>query len=255
MIVYGSRASTMSQVIHENLPCNHCETRDQHRMTIFGKYAHIFWIPLFPIGRAAVDECGNCKRTIEKSEFNTAILEAHKQQLAETKRPIWHWIGLILVGGFFLLSTIIGGIAAATYEPEPREILLNEQIDLLTKTPDETDTLTTKLQSFLNIMVVEEMKPQNFKYRIALDDYKALILVKIPRLNMLDEAVYPELLETVETVLTSQKDLETKDLYIGIRGRSSMEMAKTPADTRYGNGCERLLYEFFGVEEQTVPVE
>jgi len=37
-------------------------------MSIFGRYAHIMWIPFFPVGKTQVAECTRCKRTYDKTD-------------------------------------------------------------------------------------------------------------------------------------------------------------------------------------------
>jgi hypothetical protein len=73
MIFYGTKASTIKNGQIINVDCPNCETNSSMIYSVFGKYAHIYWIPLFPIKKITITECNNCKKTFEYKELPQAI--------------------------------------------------------------------------------------------------------------------------------------------------------------------------------------
>lgn len=96
MIVYGSRST---QLAKENLtePCPHCNTANSTELYVFQKYAHVFWIPFFPIGKTAVSQCNHCKQILKKEEMPSSMLQAFDRIKTQTKAPIWTFAGLALI--------------------------------------------------------------------------------------------------------------------------------------------------------------
>ena len=96
MIIYGSKAT---QIATESIAekCPNCGTQNSIQMGVFQKYAHIFWIPLFPIGKTGVTQCSHCKQTLLKKEFNGALNESYENIKGQSKTPIWTFSGLALI--------------------------------------------------------------------------------------------------------------------------------------------------------------
>lgn len=97
MIIYGSKAT---EVLTENIKdtCSHCETQNSVEMTVFQKYAHVFWIPFFPFSKTAMTQCSHCKQVLEKNEFSDKLINRYKTLKSNTKAPIWTFSGLALLG-------------------------------------------------------------------------------------------------------------------------------------------------------------
>ena len=110
MIIFGSRATNIGS-FESNSTCDYCMNKGAQHFVVYGKYAHIFWIPFFPIGRKAFSECTHCKKTITKKNFPPEVLQQYNHKKGEVKRPIWHWSGLILIGSLVLLIALLGKAA------------------------------------------------------------------------------------------------------------------------------------------------
>ncbi|PID69053.1 MAG: hypothetical protein CR968_00110 [Flavobacteriia bacterium] len=72
----------------------------------FSKYAHIFWIPLFPLFKKGVCECTHCKSTNDKKHMNEELRFAYDNVKLNAKRPFWQWIGLIIIFVVFILPIL-----------------------------------------------------------------------------------------------------------------------------------------------------
>ena len=109
MIIYGHRATKTS---HQNLfgiKCPHCESRDTLEMYTFSRYAHIFWIPLFPYKKEAVTQCNHCKQVLTKKEFSSELLSKYDEVKANIKTPYWQFAGTALIA-LLIISGVYSGI-------------------------------------------------------------------------------------------------------------------------------------------------
>ena len=73
MIIFGTKASNIGSFDVPKSKCEYCELESTQRISVFGKYAHIFWIPIFPTSKKAIAECTHCKRTIEQKDFVLSV--------------------------------------------------------------------------------------------------------------------------------------------------------------------------------------
>lgn len=250
MIVFGSRASNIGQIDVPSSKCDYCQNESTQRISVFGKYAHVFWIPTFPIGKKAVAECTHCKRTIEQKEFSSKLSQRYEQNKSNIKTPLWHWSGSILVAGFIALIAII----VATNEEDPRSKLLQNDLNAMTTSPTmATDSISFKIKQLFDEVVTEEINPIDFEYLTKINGNKALVLVKMPKLKNVEKSGRSEVLEIIEMITNNQEDLKDKEKYIGVEGSISMMLIKTP--TYEANSKLALtdeLYDFYGTKEEFI---
>ncbi|WP_298121335.1 zinc-ribbon domain-containing protein [Flavobacterium sp.] len=99
MIFYGTKASNIKNGQIINVDCPHCQTNTSMIYSVFGRYAHVYWIPFFPIGRVTVTECNSCKKTFEFSELPQPIQEKllREKEKGGAKTPIWMFSGLGII--------------------------------------------------------------------------------------------------------------------------------------------------------------
>ncbi len=87
------------------IQCQHCHSGNM-LMSIVGRYAHFFWIPLFSIGKTGVSHCEHCKQVLRKREFTPQLNQEFIQLKQEVKAPFWFYIGLIAIGILFILPIL-----------------------------------------------------------------------------------------------------------------------------------------------------
>jgi len=56
MIIFGLRASNIGSIKIEKSHCEYCENDGTQNITDYGRYFHVFWIPIFPLGRKTFGE-------------------------------------------------------------------------------------------------------------------------------------------------------------------------------------------------------
>lgn len=108
MVFYGTNSSTISKGQVRNVKCPHCENEVTMSYTVFGKYAHIYWIPFFPVGKVKILECNSCKATYDLKDLDQKTKDKFKLELDRNpaKTPLRHFsaigiIALIVAGGLY----------------------------------------------------------------------------------------------------------------------------------------------------------
>lgn len=97
MIIYGSKAVHVKSTQPKTITCPSCGTKGSLVLSLYRKHAHIFWIPLFPIGKKGVSQCQHCKNVLEYKDMPAPIKEEFKILKSEAKGPIWQYAGLVLI--------------------------------------------------------------------------------------------------------------------------------------------------------------
>ncbi|SNZ01766.1 zinc-ribbon domain-containing protein [Flagellimonas pacifica] len=97
MKIVGLKLVYLGALKIENFKCSYCENNKAQNIVEFGNCFHIFWIPMFPLGRKTFMECDHCKRTIMKSEFDHELKKSYYENESKLRRPLWHWSGLVFV--------------------------------------------------------------------------------------------------------------------------------------------------------------
>jgi hypothetical protein len=247
-MIYGTRGKHLGSFQVKDIPCPYCEHVELQNMSIFGRYAHVMWIPLFPIGKTPVAECTRCKRTYDGADFSEKMHLIGGELGSRVKSPTWMWAGLMLIAGLVVLGAVFNGIANSLPK-DPRDEMLNQDIAAMMAEPmAEFDSTALALDNMLTIFIVEELQPETFTYLTKVREDKALILINIPDLERLDNSARPEMMQTVEMIIDAQDALSEKEKYYGIMGAGAQLMLiKTPVDSSYSTYADRdLLYGFYG---------
>ncbi len=96
---YGTRSAKIKKYDDAHVKCENCGEY-KSRFIVHQRYAHLFWIPLFPVSKKHIyGECTNCKQ-----EF---FDEKAVNYLAMTRTPWYLFIGLLLFA-MFVFSIIYG---------------------------------------------------------------------------------------------------------------------------------------------------
>ena len=108
MIVFGSNSSHLKFEHLNEAVCPHCQSQDVIDINVFGRYAHIFWIPVFPMGKTGTTSCQHCKQTLKEKEMPSEFKQAFKHFKGSLKTPVWHFSGLIIIALFVGWSIYAG---------------------------------------------------------------------------------------------------------------------------------------------------
>jgi hypothetical protein len=105
MIIYGSKGKELANDIVTD-KCENCGAQNQIHLHVFQKYAHVFWIPFFPIGKTGVSECNNCKQVLKLKQMPSALRMSYDNLKSQTKTPIWMFAGLALIAVLVISGVI-----------------------------------------------------------------------------------------------------------------------------------------------------
>ena len=103
MIIYGSKSTPLLSEQLFNVKCQSCG-KDSINMHVYGKYAHVYWIPFFPIGKTGISECQNCKQVTEEKAMPSNYKEGYTELKSKAKTPWWHFSGLAVIAAIVCIS-------------------------------------------------------------------------------------------------------------------------------------------------------
>ena len=107
MIIYGTRSKAVkTEYITE--PCPNCNTLNGMQMHVFQKWAHIFWIPVFPIGKTGVSQCTHCQQVLALKNMTPALKLSYENLRSDTKTPLWTFSGIAVIIAIFAFAAIHG---------------------------------------------------------------------------------------------------------------------------------------------------
>ncbi|UYZ59492.1 hypothetical protein [Hymenobacter latericus] len=89
--------------------CHSCGTPDALRLSVLGRYAHVYWVPLFPFGKTGGTQCVHCQQVLRANELPPQLRPQFEAAKERARVPKWHFAGLAL------LALIIVGSFASDY--------------------------------------------------------------------------------------------------------------------------------------------
>lgn len=122
MIIYGWSTKNIKQAPLADHECPQCHQK-QSVLVIVAKYAHIFWIPVFPFGKTATIVCSNCKHEIPEKAISLGPTVSIKQLKAAVPIPKYLFIGLALIVGaigYFIFDSAQEDQRKASYVETPQ---------------------------------------------------------------------------------------------------------------------------------------
>ena len=108
IIFYGSKSSHLKSAFLDDAVCPSCETAGQMVMSVFAFYAHVFWIPLFPLYKKVYANCNHCNAEYELKEMSPDLRTQCVKFRKAQKFPIWHFLGVAAVCLFIIFAVIEG---------------------------------------------------------------------------------------------------------------------------------------------------
>jgi len=174
MIVYGSRSKELAKDILTD-QCPGCGKQNCIDMHVFQKYAHVFWIPVFPMGKTGVCQCDHCKQVLTLKEMPASLAISYENLKAKAKTPIWMFSGLAVLA---ILITI-GFISGKQNDEENARLILM---------PQTGDVFEIKLGS-KQYTLYKVAQVEGDSVFVQLNDYETN---KVAGLNDLKEETYSE---------------------------------------------------------------
>ncbi|MBN9297285.1 MAG: hypothetical protein J0I41_09745 [Filimonas sp.] len=108
MIIYGRSAEKVRAQEHlVPSSCPVCNTQNSLIGVVLMCYAHVWYIPFFPLRKRVVAVCGHCKGNYDIGQLrgeNAQVCTILKQNV---KFPVWYWSLAIIIGVVIVVSMIV----------------------------------------------------------------------------------------------------------------------------------------------------
>jgi hypothetical protein len=119
MIFYGTTGTHLCTEVLPKLACPACGTGSALRASLFSRYAHLYWVPVFPYTKLAAVQCSSCQTVWENKALPADIAPAVHKLKQQTQQPYWTWAGLAL-----LLIVVTAGFLHSISDTQLDETLL-----------------------------------------------------------------------------------------------------------------------------------
>jgi hypothetical protein len=96
LFFFGTKGKGLDSFPVESI-CEICN-QSQHRVHVFQRYFHIFWIPTLPIGKQSVLECQHCRKCTLEKEMSPPQRHLSLPKRSAAKTPAYMFTGLVLIG-------------------------------------------------------------------------------------------------------------------------------------------------------------
>lgn len=109
MIIFGTskERTKYSEDLYPST-CPYCRQQNSMTANVYMRYAHVWYIPIFPVGKRLVATCSHCKAGYELKDLTGAEAEKSREVLAKAKYPLSYWSILLLIGLAIAFVIILG---------------------------------------------------------------------------------------------------------------------------------------------------
>lgn len=245
LLFYGTRSTKIKEgkLKSSNVTCPHCQNPNTFNYAIYSRYAHFFWIPLFPFSKSKIVECSHCKKTYSSNdELPNNVRQAleKEQELNPVKRPIWQGCGCIII--LFMFLPFLLGIPAYVIEKlssdsDDTEIKSEDErvdkfdldLEKMTNKLTPKDSIAYSLQNCINFSV-EGINTEQIKYYTKINKNKLLVLLNVRDMKSIKRSSRKQVVRAVESCLDDILQ-EEYHYYIAVDGKWNLLMVQTPTES------------------------
>ncbi len=240
---FGTRASKIKERQLRNISCPYCNTANSFTVSTYSRYFHFFWIPIVPLFKSSIAECGHCKKSYAVANFSPEMKRSFEQenQRDPAKRPLWQGLGCMALLALFavvfsisLYGTFFGPKDAnkSSKAQDPRRMALQEDIRNIGPVfSEEKAPLTYALKECINYELVSGIDPTKIEYFTQIKEDRFLILLKVRDMKKVEVSSRKILIDIIEDCLYAMEGLNgVNDFYIGIEGKWNTVLVKTPLE-------------------------
>ena len=112
MILYGTKGAHLRTAPLPDTSCPACTIPNQLKASVYSRYAHVYFIPSFPLSKTAVTQCDHCQQVWEEKTLPTELHPAVRELKKSTRFPLWTWAGVAV----FVLGLAGAAIAGRYHE-------------------------------------------------------------------------------------------------------------------------------------------
>ena len=172
MLIYGYKIKQTHTEPLKHVDCPYCGQKDFLSLVYFSKYAHIFWIPIFPFGKTGMLQCNACNRQVEKKNLTPEFKKLYTSYTDNAKHPKWMFSGTAI----FVVLVVLFSISVQASNKREKEYL---------QAPKAGDLYGVRIGSDYTLMKVVAVGKDSIK--IALN---TMATNKMTKINDLDQPMY-----------------------------------------------------------------
>ena len=116
MLIFGTRSAHIGLEKDAHATCAECGAEGTLQYSVFRRHAHLFWVPMFPIGKTGSSVCANCKNVLTEGEMQPDRLKSFRKVKKEAKGPVWQFVGIVL------LLTLIGWSQISSIQSRQKQV-------------------------------------------------------------------------------------------------------------------------------------
>lgn len=116
MIFYGTNGTHYATEPLPEAACPACHAPGALRLGLISRYAHVYFIPLFPYQKIALTQCARCQAGWTERQLPPELAAAVRQAKKRRPAPRWTWAGLALLAVLGLYGYLHGIRDARTDE-------------------------------------------------------------------------------------------------------------------------------------------
>jgi len=194
MIIYGTNGTHVRTQELPGVACPACKTSNSLRTSLYSRYAHVYWIPLFPFEKLAAVQCGACNEVWKHNAAPASIAPVVREVRQQISHPYWTWAGLAAV-----VAIAVFGYLASIRDRHTDEALLLE--------PRAGDIYTVRSDSagMYSLMKVQRVGGNNVE--LVANDYQIDNVSPINKLNSPEKySKEPFTLTRLELQIMRRKD-------------------------------------------------
>jgi len=137
MVFYGTNGTHLRTEPLPGAACPNCASPDTLKASVFSRYFHLYWVPVFPYSKPTVLHCAHCGADWEGKAITPELQPLVRSLKQETRAPWWHWVGLVLIG-----LGLAWGITSSARNSKEDEVFLKapQAGDIYTVRDDENAT-------------------------------------------------------------------------------------------------------------------
>ena len=106
MILFGRKAHHLGLTTSKGIKCEKCGKKHL-AISIFQKYFHILWLPMFPIKKECASQCIQCKNVLIERKFSDAAKTFASKLRKDYNTPFWTFLGIFLGLVILLIKSLL----------------------------------------------------------------------------------------------------------------------------------------------------
>ncbi|MDP3313993.1 hypothetical protein [Lutibacter sp.] len=106
MELTGKKIIELKSITSSDVVCSNCNKQNTTKISVFGIYKHLFYIPFFSGGKNGHSECENCAKQFNLKTMPNPVKLAYYELKETVKTPIWFYTGLIGIKTLVIIKIV-----------------------------------------------------------------------------------------------------------------------------------------------------